>query len=406
MDRSLPALDRSRVGWWLLVVAIVAIVAVGVLQFLSAFVLGLFVYYVVRPVDRWLRRLVRSPGLAAALTLVLIALPILGVAAYVVSLGLQQFTAIVGGDFRQFLRPYVDVSAFAFDVSELASEPRQLVADLRGSETLSQALSTGQDVLAVLGAVLLRLFLALAFVFYLLRDDYRLAGWFRSAVGGPGSVAHAYASAVDRDLESVYLGNILTIVLVAVLSALVYSGYNELAPTALAIPIPMVLALFTGLAGLIPIVVGKVVYVPLALYLSARAVQVDASLTYPLGFTAVAFVVLDTLPMTFIQPYLAGRRLHVGLMLFAYILGVAIFGWYGLFLGPLILVLLIQAVRIVLPELLSGEALTPHVTSAAGIGSNPRTDAGVEAGGDAGSTDGPPAGEAASAGDASPEDGG
>jgi hypothetical protein len=53
--------------------------------------------------------------------------------------------------------------------------------------------------------------------------------------------------------------------------------------------------------------------------------------------------------------------------MFAYILGPVLFGWYGLFLGPLILVLVVHFVRLVLPELVTGkqlepEALDPRVT--------------------------------------------
>ena len=41
--------------------------------------------------------------------------------------------------------------------------------------------------------------------------------------------------------------------------------------------------------------------------------------------------------------------------MFAFILGPALFGWYGLFLGPLLLVLIAHFVRLVLPELLAGD---------------------------------------------------
>jgi hypothetical protein len=46
-------------------------------------------------------------------------------------------------------------------------------------------------------------------------------------------------------------------------------------------------------------------------------------------------------------------------VLFAYILGPVVFGWYGLFLGPLLLVLVVHLARIVLPELVRGESPTP-----------------------------------------------
>jgi hypothetical protein len=45
--------------------------------------------------------------------------------------------------------------------------------------------------------------------------------------------------------------------------------------------------------------------------------------------------------------------------MFAYILGPVLFGWYGLFLGPLLLVLVVHFVRLVLPELVDGEPIEP-----------------------------------------------
>jgi len=49
----------------------------------------------------------------------------------------------------------------------------------------------------------------------------------------------------------------------------------------------------------------------------------------------------------------------VGLVMFAYILGPLLFGWYGIFLGPMILVLVVHFGRIFIPELLSGTDIRP-----------------------------------------------
>jgi len=46
--------------------------------------------------------------------------------------------------------------------------------------------------------------------------------------------------------------------------------------------------------------------------------------------------------------------------MFAYILGPLLFGWYGLFLGPVVLVLGVHFARLVLPELLHSERLQPY----------------------------------------------
>jgi predicted PurR-regulated permease PerM len=137
-------------------------------------------------------------------------------------------------------------------------------------------------------------------------------------------------------------------------------------------PIPTALALATGLASFVPIVVGKLVYVPLTGGLAVAALRTDPGLVaYPVGLFLVALVCLDILPQTVVRPYLSGRDLHTGATMLSYVLGATVFGWYGLFVGPLVLVLVVQAARIVLPELVDGRELTPTVSGPAAVGSDP-----------------------------------
>jgi hypothetical protein len=76
------------------------------------------------------------------------------------------------------------------------------------------------------------------------------------------------------------------------------------------------------------------------------------------AFALVSVVVVDTVPDLALRPWVSGGDLHLGTVMFAYIFGPLVFGWYGLFLGPLVLVLVAQAANVVLPELLHGERLT------------------------------------------------
>nr|WP_255767750.1 AI-2E family transporter [Haladaptatus halobius] len=212
---------------------------------------------------------------------------------------------------------------------------------------------------------LLHVFIALVIAFYLLRDDHKLAMWFTSRISGPDSATHAYLEEVDTDLETIYFGNILNAFVVAIVAAITYTLLDSIAPSGLTIPAAVLLGLLTGLASLIPVVGMKLVYVPIGLYLAGRALLSNPqSIWFPLAFLLAAVVVVDGVTELLLRPYISGRNLHVGLVLFAYIIGPLLFGWYGLFFGPLLLVLLIHSTRIVLPELLHGQALTP--TAAAG----------------------------------------
>jgi predicted PurR-regulated permease PerM len=366
-----PLGDRSRLGWWLLGVAVAATVLFVGYSFIGTFVLGLFVYYAVRPVNRRLEA-VLSSGPAAALTMVVVALPALLLGAYLVVIALGQLSSLQGpfaNQFTRLLQPYLDVSQLRGGPLDALGTLRQ---QLSGSGVLQQVVSQGLGVLSAISGGVLHLFLSLTFAFYLLRDDHDLAGWFRAEVGGEGTTPYAFLSAIDRDLHSVYFGNVLTVLLVAVVAVAVYNGLNTIAPAQLSIPLPTTLALATGLASFVPIVVGKLVYVPMGLYLAVRAFQVDpALLWFPALFFVAAFVFLDMLPVMFLRPYLSGQTLHTGLVMFAYILGTVLFGWYGLFFGPLVVVFVVQFVNIVLPGLLHERSVGPEASPATDVGSEP-----------------------------------
>jgi len=165
---------------------------------------------------------------------------------------------------------------------------------------------------------------------------------------------------------------VLTVLAVTIGAILVYNAYNFLAPAAVSLPVPTLLAVLTGLATFIPLVVGKVVYVPAATYLFWRATQADASLLiYPIAFLLVAFLLLDVIPQSIVRPYISGQTMHNGAVLFAYILGAALFGWYGLFFGPLLLVLVVQFANVVLGDLVRGTPFSPAPSGAMGLGTDP-----------------------------------
>ena len=125
----------------------------------------------------------------------------------------------------------------------------------------------------------------------------------------------------------------------------------------------------TGVASLIPIVVGKVVSLPVVGYFGLSAVGAGGRGLPSVGAALVVyFLVLDILPQTLLQPYVTGHHLNTLVLLFAYVLGPIFFGWYGFFLMPIVFVLFIETVRIVFPELLHGESVDPAADVAQQLG--------------------------------------
>ncbi|ODR80577.1 AI-2E family transporter [Haladaptatus sp. W1] len=366
-----PTQNRERVAWWLIFGVLGLIIAFIFYSYVGTIVLGLFVYYATRPIYRRLSQRIQPRSLAAGLALGVLAFPGILLIAYTVFVGIQQLSELAGIDLQQYeslLGPYLQTVLGQQNpqdvVNQILSNPQQLTQYLN-PRTASGVVTSAGGYLGAAASGLIHVFIALIIAFYLLRDDQKLAGWFSSQISGENSATHAYLTEVDTDLETIYFGNILNAFVVAVVAAITYTALDSIAPPEVGIPAAVLLGLLTGLGSLIPVVGMKIVYVPIGLYLAGRSlVTSPQSIWFPIAFLLVAAVIVDGLTELLLRPYISGRNLHVGLVLFAYILGPLLFGWYGLFLGPLLLVLLVHSARIILPDLLHGRELTPFATAA------------------------------------------
>ena len=91
-------IDRRRIGWWFVAVVLIGAVSFFFYSFVGTFVLGLFVYYGARPVNRRLRRRIGSPGAAATITLLFIVVPTLALLSYTGLVAFEQFTNTASSD--------------------------------------------------------------------------------------------------------------------------------------------------------------------------------------------------------------------------------------------------------------------------------------------------------------------
>ena len=374
---SLREMDRSRVAWWLVAAMLGLALVYVIYSFIGTFVFGIFLYYATRPVYRRIRATIGQRDLAAAISLVTLALPAILLFAYAIAIGLQELDKLAEFDrltqIQATLGPYINASSIATDPQTLLTE--------RTVGTARELFNQTFQYIGLLGTGAIHLFVMLALSFYLLRDDRKLSAWFRARFGSDDGVLDAYLDAVDEDFHNIFFGNILNAVLTGSIGAIMYNVLDLIAPTGLGIPSPSLVGLFTGAASLIPIVGMKLVYFPVTMYLIGQAIVADPTLAslssviwFPGVFFLVSLVLVDTIPDLVLRPYVSGRNLHVGMIMLAYILGPLLFGWYGIFLGPMILVLLVHFVEIILPELLAGDPIRPWAVE--------ETEAGEEVSGD------------------------
>jgi predicted PurR-regulated permease PerM len=392
---SLPYLDRPNAGWWVFGLLVLAGVAFVLHSFVGTFVFGVFIYYATRPIYRRVNRRVGPPSVAAVVSIVLLALPALLLAGYtllVVVRELDRLTADTTFDPDQYPIVADLQSRIADPESLLSADIMQFVSADRVAQVLD---SVGEafDTVAFFGVAAVHLFLMFAIAFYLLRDDDRVADWARTEFATDGGALVAFGKAVDHDLNSIFFGNILNAVVTGTIGFVVYTLLNIVAPTGFGIPAPALVGLTAGVASLIPVVGMKLVYVPVALYMTGRAILQGSTevLWFVVAFAAASFVVVDTIPDLVLRPYVSGRSLHVGSVMVAYTLGPLLFGWYGIFLLPMLLVFGYQFGKIVLPRLLDGRGGgdrtdRPVLSGAAGRGaSGPGAGGRVEPGSEGGS---------------------
>ena len=398
-------IDWARAFWIGFGVVLAAVVLFVVHAFIGTFVMGIFLYYATRPLYRRVRRRVRQRTLSALISLALLALPIIVLLYYTVAIALQELGRFVRttdvGPFEEVLAPYIDLSA-------VVQNPQALYADAGGTgfvfDTATQVLSY----IGILGTGLIHAFVMLAIAFYLLRDGPRLAEWSKTYLDRRGTLDQYFAE-VDRSFDRVFYGNILNAIVTAAIGAITFSIVDIFAPPGLGIPYPALMGLLAGAASLIPVVGMKIVYVPLAGYLAVEAAFLGDGWWFVAAFVAVALIIVDTIPDLIIRPYVSsggslsigpfGSKpdqfedqpgLHTGTLMFAYILGPFLFGWYGIFLAPMILVLIVHFARFVLPELLVGAPIQPHAVDPTNlIGDEPLYDEPSEPAmsGDSASTD-------------------
>jgi len=360
---SIADLDRARAAFWAVAAVLFSVAVFVVYSFVGTIVFGIFIYYATRPAfNRIYRRLPkrtvvgRDPRrtIAAALALLVLALPALALLGYTLAIALQEAANLQQvdlGPLESVIEPYVNIS-------QIVDNPAALLERDGGVEAVRRAGETALGYLGVLGTGLLHLFVMFALAFYLLRDGPKLSRWFLR-YGDSEGVLRAYARAVDADLKSIFFGNILNAIITGAIGSIAYSLLNLVAPPGLSIPYPALTGLLAGAASLIPVVGMKLVYVPVLGYLGFRAALAGTGFSFVFLFFAVSFVIVDSVPDFFLRPYVSGRNLHVGMVMLAYILGPLLFGWYGIFLGPMLLVFGMHFARIVLPELLTREEIRP-----------------------------------------------
>jgi len=347
MDRDL----RRRLAVGTGVGALFLLIGYVLFVFAAVVVFSVFLYYAVRPLFRFLERFYLGRRTRAILALVLFGVPFLVLLAYTVAIIAIEVQSVLDEELADSIADELNIGGFDLDALETLTTGDQAQISL---DTLSDSLL---GAVGAVGSALVQLLLVVIITYYLLVDGPRFVSWLLDTYDDSG-VVEEYVDAVDEELSIALFGNIVNVFITAIIAVAIFLAYNVLVVETIAIPHPGLLGALVGIGSLIPVIGIKLVYVPLTVGLGANAWLADKPEL--LGPVAVLFVVsavvLDFIPDFLIRALVSSEETHTGLLVIAYILGPSMFGFFGLFLAPILLVGTTNAVKILLPYVVSGES--------------------------------------------------
>lgn len=321
-----PASPRAN-GLWLTAFAAAGAVICALIfrPFLPALVWSMVLVLLATPLERRLRGVLGRGWASAGVTVVFVALAILGPALFVFEALLRE---LVGGTVvaRQMLSaahwqaiardnpPLAPVIAWADANVDFALVLQTLSARLGGwGESLIQGSLSGA----------ITLLLTLYFLFYLLRDG----AYFQRAIGGLLPLDEAefarVSSAVANTIFASFYGTIAVAALQGLLAGLMFWW--------LGLPSPVFWGIVMGALAIVPFLGAFVIWAPAAIGLAAAGQAGSALILTVWGLFVVGLI--DNV----VYPILVGKRLALhSLVSFVAILGgLALFGAHGVVLGPI-----------------------------------------------------------------------
>jgi predicted PurR-regulated permease PerM len=298
--------------------------------FATYVLLALFIAYLTYPVYRWLlARLRNAPVAAFAMLLVL-------TAAFLVPLGfmtvelVEEAQHVVANFDQQRFDEVVDATiAHAYEFAGLPppadGTERSPVFDDAFSRVRAEARDVAAGLPAKLAQALLGTIVLVYVLYYAYTDGHRMVAYVRDIL--PMQEAHRdlLLQEVGRVIRAVMYGTILTSLIQAAMAGLGFWMFG--------IPNPVFWALVVFFFALLPVVGAPFVWVPWGLYLFAIDEPQRA-----IGLLAYSAVFVNGIEY-FLRPKLISNVAHVHpvVILLGVLGGIAVFGFAGLILGPLIL---------------------------------------------------------------------
>lgn len=299
--------------------------------FITAIVLGAWSAHLLRPVfrrvDAALHGRQRAAALMTALLLLIVLTPVVLTVTTLVPAARSLFDQLRGsGNSRGALEALVQNGGAPTDPRNIM----QLVREHGASASKAIGLIAGASVQAIVGV-----FVFFVVFFAALVNGGKLFSWLEKNAPLDTSAFRRLSDAFFQAGRGLLVGNGLT--------AVAQGAVTTIAYFALGVPRALLLGFLSTIGALIPLTGPTIVWVPVAAGLALTGHPVKAAVLAGVGVFAVGTI--DNI----LRPYFA-KRAHVGLdtsiVLVSIFGGIAVFGGWGLLLGPLVVRLAAEALSI------------------------------------------------------------
>ncbi|MCX6694966.1 MAG: AI-2E family transporter [Candidatus Altiarchaeota archaeon] len=317
---------------------------------LDVIVYGLFMYYIARPLYKRVNRSIKTGSVSAAIALCIVVLPITIVVLYTLAVASIEAASFIGSSNISQLS---GIEKTVSNYSQLASNlgPGELIALANSDPDVHTVINMGASILYGAFGVAFKTFIMLLASFYLLMDGSRLRHWAQEHLfSSQAASMKRLFDDIDTDLSQVFYGNILTAFIISVIAVILFTTVNAVDPIGIKLPYPILLGVLCGFTSLIPAIGVAFVWIPATVYLIVKS-QIQDNLMRNAWFIASFLIgtaaIVDYGPNLLIRPHVSGggKRIHRGLLMLAYVFGPITFGFSGIFLGPIILVVAVNLMK-------------------------------------------------------------
>ena len=323
-------LKISSITPLIILLILFTLLSLGILfPIITLIILGAMIAYIVRPLTHKIKPFVRFETLAILLSMIILAIPIVIIIYFTVDQILIIATNVLGtlpspqenttsvntsmiNDKVQNLGPLNNIAATIID--EIGKMIAQFMAWLAG-----QILAT----IAYIPTLFTELIILLFSIFYFAKDGDKFTAFIKNLLPKNETFNKLYGQ-VDDILKSIMIVNVITAVVLGLLSVILYYllGY----------PYVLLLGIITAISEFIPVVGPWLVYGTLGIFDILTGNYVRGVIVIIVGW------LIDTLVDLYIRPRLAGQlaEVHPLVFLVGFIFGAITLGVPGIFVGPLI----------------------------------------------------------------------